>query len=118
MYEQGNEIAYIFDVSDAEAYFKPNKILGDSNDSQPLLSSGKRVKAVPEEWANNFGKQYYFHRQTLEELERQCESEWKLRMEGQLFETGKKLTVTSFDELRRYIRQELSDILYGEETNE
>ena len=118
MYEQGNEIAYIFDVSDAEAYFKPNKILGDSNDSQPLLSSGKRVKAVPEEWANNFGKQYYFHRQTLEELERQCESDWKLRMEGQLFETGKKLTVTSFDELRRYIRQELSDILYGEETNE
>ena len=118
MYEQGNEIAYIFDASDAEAYFKPNKILGDSNDSQPLLSSGKRVKAVPEEWANNFGKQYYFHRQTLEELERQSESDWKLRMEGQLFETGRKLSVTSFDELRRYIRQELSGILYGEETNE
>ena len=118
MYEQGNEIAYIFDASDAEAYFKSNKILGDSNDSQPLMSSGKRVKAVPEEWANNFGKQYYFHRQTLEELERQSESDWKLRMEGQLFETGKKLSVTSFDELRRYIRQELSGIIYGEDTNE
>ena len=31
-------------------------------------------------------------------------------MEGQLFETGKKLDVTPFAELRDYIRQELSSL--------
>ena len=29
-------------------------------------------------------------------------------MEGQLYETGKKINVTPFDELRRYIKKELS----------
>ena len=118
MYAQGNEIAYIFEASDAEAYFKPNKIHDSSNDSQPLMSLGKRVKAVPEEWATNFGKQYYFHKHTLEELEKQSESDWKIRMEGQLYETGKRLSVTGFDELRQYIRRELSEIINEENTYE
>ena len=118
MYEQGKEIAYIFDIADAEAYFKPSEILDGSSNAQPLISSGQRVKAVPEAWITNFGKQYYFHKQTMEELEKQSELDWKLRIEGQLFESGKKLSVTSFDELRRYILQELRGIINTEDTNE
>lgn len=38
----------------------------------------------------------------------QDEDEWKLRMEGQLFDTGQRLQVTEFDELKRFIHQELS----------
>lgn len=94
------------------------KFMTVSNDSQPLMSLGNRVKAVPEEWATNFGKQYYFHKQTLEELEKQSEKDWKIRMEGQLFETGKRLSVTGFDELRQYIRRELCDIINEENTYE
>ena len=43
-------------------------------------------------------------------LAEQNAQDWKLRMEGQLFETGKKLDVTPFAELREYIRQELSSL--------
>ena len=39
-------------------------------------------------------------------------------MEGQLFETGKELSVTGFDELRQYIRRELSEIINEENTYE
>ena len=47
---------------------------------------------------------------TLSALAEQNEQDWKLRMQGQLFETGKKLDVTPFAELKSYIRQELSAI--------
>ena len=40
----------------------------------------------------------------------QNEKEWKLRLKGQLFETGKELNVTSFEELKEYINQELQII--------
>ena len=39
-------------------------------------------------------------------------------MEGQLFETGKRINVTPFAELKEYIRQELSAITITEEANE
>lgn len=118
LYEQDKEVVYIFDANDAEAYYKPSNLPSEALPAQPLMPSGKRVKAVPKEWTNCFGQQYYFHRQTLEELERQCESDWKLRLEGQLFETGKHLAVTSFEELRSYIRRELSELSTMEENNE
>lgn len=50
------------------------------------------------------------HEQTLAELENQSEDEWKLRIEGQLYETGKKLNVTGYEDLRLYIKNELSGI--------
>ena len=43
-------------------------------------------------------------------LEAQSEADWKLRLEGQLFETDKRLNVTGFDELRQYIKDSLSPI--------
>ena len=36
------------------------------------------------------------------------EEDWKIRIEGQLYETGQKLHVTGFEELRDYIRQEFN----------
>ena len=73
------------------------------------------MRAIPESWTSNFGKQYYLHEQTLEELNSQSEADWKLRIEGQLIETGKKINVTSFDELQNYIKQELGDLFLQEE---
>lgn len=84
----------------------------------PLTPSGKHIRAIPKEWTENFGKPFYVHEQSLEALARQSEAEWKLRIEGQLFETGKKVSVTSFDELRQYIQQELSDVTLEEINNE
>ena len=51
----------------------------------------------------------------MAELEAQSEDEWKLRIEGQLYETGKKLNVTGYEDLRIYIKNELSGVSPKEE---
>ena len=53
-------------------------------------------------------QQYYLHQHSLQLVRDQSEEDWKIRMEGQLYETGQKLHVTGFEELRNYIRQEFS----------
>lgn len=117
LYEEDSEIAYIFDTANTEAFLKPHLLpdniddrAGEYSTVEPLTPYRKRIRAIPEEWTNNFGKQYYLHEQTFAELEAQSETDWKLRLEGQLIETGKKINVTSLEELRNYIKQELSGL--------
>lgn len=74
----------------------------------PLSISGKSVRAVPQRLAERFGSDFYSHQHYSGCLDSQNEEEWKLRLEGQLFETGDKLQVTAFDELKKYISQQLS----------
>ena len=120
--EQDGEQAYIFDAENSEAFLKsyvlPQGSSGESNSMQPLTPSGKHIRAIPEEWTTTFGKQFYLHEQSLSALENQSEADWMLRLEGQLFETGKKPNVTGFDELRKYIRQELSGVTLQEVIHE
>ncbi len=116
LYEQDGEIAYIFDVKDSEAYFKPYVLSteGTTEDGkpivQPLMPSGKRIRAIPEAWANNFGKEFYVHEKSLTELERQSEEDWMLRLEGQIVSSGEQCHVTSFAELKAFIQEELKGI--------
>jgi DNA invertase Pin-like site-specific DNA recombinase len=113
LFQTETESAYIFDVNDAEAFTKSYLLSGPKSTEQakepvqPLSVSGKRVRAVPEEWIGSFGKQYYLHQQSFPPVCDQSEEDWKIRMEGQLYETGQKLRVTGFDVLRDYICQEL-----------
>lgn len=116
LYEEESEMAYIFDTDNCEAFLKPHLVpKGDMDSSvinyHPLTPYGKRIKAIPESWTINFGKQYYLHEQTLAELDAQSELDWKLRIEGQLIDTGSKLNVTDFEELREYIKNELKGII-------
>ena len=124
MYEDGKEIAYIFDSANSEAFLRsflvPKNIEdadGECSTYQPLTPYGKRVRAIPENWTGNFGKQYYLHERSLEELNTQSESDWKLRIQGQLIETGSKINVTSFEDLQQYIKQELGDLFSQEVFN-
>lgn len=113
LFQTETESAYIFDVNDAEAFIKSYLLSGSKSTEQakepvqPLSVSAKRVRAVPEEWIGSFGKQYYLHQQSFPPVCDQSEEDWKIRMEGQLYETGQKLRVTGFDVLRDYICQEL-----------
>ena len=77
---------------------------------QPLMPSGKRIRAIPESWTSSFGKQFYAQEKSVTELQRQSEEDWMLRLEGQLFETGNKLHVTAFEELKSFITQELQGV--------
>jgi len=116
LYEHEGEMAYIFDGMDSEAYFSsfmlPTHESDEDGDAmiQPFMASGKRIRAIPESWTNSFGKDFYLHELSLAALEGQSEQDWKLRLEGQLFETGKKINVTSFSILREYIQNQLSGI--------
>lgn len=118
LYEQDGEQAYIFDITNTEAFFKsyvlPTQAQTGTAVIQPLTPSGKRVRAIPESWAANFGKQYYEHEQTMSALENQSEKDWKLRLQGRLFETGAKISVTKYSELRAYIKQELNGLILEE----
>jgi DNA invertase Pin-like site-specific DNA recombinase len=121
LYEQNGEVVYVFDAANSEAFFKPyilpqNNGEGAGGTVHPFMPSGKHIRAVPESWTSRFGKDYYWEEHTLAELAEQSETEWKLRLEGQLFETGKKLNVTGFEELRLYITKELSTIQTQEES--
>lgn len=124
IYEKDGEVVFIFDAADCETYFKsymvPRQEKTDEGTAslKPLTAHGNYIQAYPEEWAMSFGKPYYFHERSVEELENQSELDWQLRIQGQLFETGKKINVTPFEELRRYIRQELSGISLEEVTDE
>ncbi len=119
LYESGNELAYIFDAINSEAYFKsyilPKQDTENGDALHPLTPSGKHIRAIPKEWTTSFGKQFYLHEQSISALDSQSESDWMLRLEGQFYETGKKVSVTGFDELRSYIRQELNGVSLQEE---
>ena len=119
LYEQDGESVYIFDAADSEAYIKPQELLEGEDDSvQALTSTGKSIRAIPEEWITTFGKQFYIHEKSLVEIENQKEEDWMLRLQGQLYETGNKLNVTSFEELKEFIDQELQGITIEEGEDE
>ena len=108
LFEKENEVAYIFDTENSEAFFK--SYLLPREESTPLTTSGKHIRAIPKEWTESFGKPFYLHEQSLSTLAKQSENEWEIRMAGQLFETGKRLNVTSFDEISKYIKSELGGV--------
>lgn len=119
--EQDDEVAYVFDAKDSEAFFKSDVLKSGGNsctELQPMLPIGTRVRAIPESWTKSFGKQYYLHELSIQQLENQSEDDWQLRIQGQLFETGKKINVTGYDELKSYIQKELRGVTIKEVQNE
>lgn len=118
--QKGEELACVFDTADAEALIRSGTIAGTEAapceaTPRPLAPMGKRIRAIPKEWTTSFGKQFYLYEQDATVLERQSEEDWKLRLEGRLFEAGKKLNVTGFEELRAFIKQELGTVELQEE---
>lgn len=111
LYEEDGEIVYIFDVANSSVYLTPYSVPINSDKNSPVkifTRKGKRIHAIPEAWTESFGKKYYLHEQTLEELNNQSEKEWQLRLKGQLVETSKTLQVTNFEEIKAYINEELN----------
>lgn len=114
-WKKGEELAYIFDTTDAEALIRPGAISNAETPPcdaalQPLASEGKHIRAIPKEWTTSFGKQFYLYEQDAAALGCQSEEDWKLRLDGRLFEAGKKLSITGFEKLQRFIKRELGTI--------
>ena len=121
--EGEGEFAYIFDAKDSEAFFKSYILSTKNTDEtgvntvQPLTPIGKHIRAIPAQWTSTFGKEFYLHEQPLSALASMTKSDWELRVKGQLFETGQRLNVTGFDELKRYIMNELGGVMPQEANN-
>ena len=60
---------------------------------------------------------FYLHELSFSDLDAMTKADWELQMQGQLFETGTKLQVTGFEELRSYITNELGGITPKEVIN-
>lgn len=114
--ESEGESVFLFDLSDPEVFIQSYLMTGTDTPSgehgalSPLSISGKRIRAVPKKLADRFGSNFYSHRLASSSLEPQSEEAWKLWLEGQLFETGEKLQVTKFDEMQRFIIDQLSSV--------
>ena len=118
--EQDKDVAYIFDAENSEAFFRTLLVKGANPadmDMTPLTTSGKHIRAVPKSWTSSFGKNFYLHQQPLSILQSQNASDWAMRLQGQLYETGQKLHITPYEELKAYIDQELKGINLEEVLN-
>ena len=50
----------------------------------------------------------------MAELVRQTPENWQIRLKGRLCDSGNKLNITPYEELKAFIREELGE-LFGEE---
>ena len=114
--EDEGESVFLFDLSEPEIYIQSYLMTGTDSPTSgtggifPLSVSGKSIRAVPKKLADRFGSDFYSHRLESASLESQSEEDWKLWLEGQLFETGEKLQVTSFEEMQQFIAEQLAPL--------
>lgn len=117
LFQNDSEAVYVFDINSAEAFIKNSiALLGDNQEVEkgeaykPLYTSGSRVRAIPKEWVDSFGNPYYGSESKFPTIEAQDEADWKIRLEGQLYETGVKNQVTEYDVLKKFIKKELGEV--------
>ena len=101
------EKVYIFSATNPETFLKSYLVPGGAENVKPLMISGKHVRVIPAQWANSFGRLYYDKSGDLPISEGLSKENWQIRLEGQQYETGKRLNVTPFEELEAYIKQEI-----------
>ena len=111
----GEEQVYIFSASNPETFLKAYLVPGAADHIKPLIISGKHVRVIPAQWADSFGRSYYDKSGDLPMSGELSKENWQIRMEGQQFETGKRLCVTPYEELEAYISQELGALWRKEE---
>lgn len=112
--EKSGELAFIFEAGDSETFFKPFMIEDVQEGGQPITPSGKRIRAIPVEWAQTFGQQFYLHERSFAALAEQRKEDWALLIKGELFESGNKLNVTDFEVLKSFIHSQIGDIPLSE----
>ena len=114
--ERDGDRVFIFNAQDSEAFLDSYSVpVTDSSEidqpfDEPLLKCGKRIRAMPKEWTSSFGQGVYYNEQSLSALERQCEADWNLHIQGKLYNAKDRMNITGFDELQKYIQQAISPL--------
>ncbi len=66
--------------------------------------------------SQSFGKDFY-QEQTAAELVRQTKENWQIRLEGRLCNSGRKLKITPYEELKAFIQEQLGDLFEEDDPN-
>ena len=114
-YEYENERAVIFSGDRASVMIQENR-LGSPADgnASPLVRRGKRIGAVAGNLTHAFGKDFY-EEQSMEELIRQTPENWQIRLKGRLFDSGSRLAITPYEELKAFIQEELGELFWEDD---
>jgi hypothetical protein len=108
--QTGKEIAFLFDANEPGVFLKASVLHDPQKDPKTVMNrSGKRVGVLPATMSCCFGKEFLYE-QSFSALHSMTKEEWKLRLEGQLFSNRNELHVTSYEELRAYIDEQLQCI--------
>ena len=116
IYHDEKDCAGIFSNMDSSILINKEEYLSNTDIDTPdklLGVTGKCVRAVSGNFANNFGKEYYIEK-SQRELFELTKEQWQTRIEGQMCSTGEKLNVTPYEELRNFIKQELGELFEEE----
>ena len=118
-YRNNKEEAMIFSTSNAVALIRKNRLEGTVEheaEFEPLAQTGKRIGAIAGNMLHSFGKDFY-REQTESELVRQTKENWQIRLEGRLCNTGVRLSITPYEELREFIQAQLGDLFKEDNPN-
>ena len=113
----GTEEVFIFNADEATAYIQTDRFpASDAAGAfvEPVIKTAAHVMGIPACYTHSFGNDFYVE-QTYSELASQTREQWRIRVEGQLCNTGMQLNVTDYDTLRTFIMQELGDWFPQEE---
>lgn len=117
IYHDGKEKACVFSDLSASVYINKDEYLSSAGvdaTGQLLNMSGNRVRAVSGNLGHTFGNEYYVER-SMNDLRDMSSQEWKTRIEGRICSTGPRLNITSYGELRAFIKEELGDLFEEQE---
>ena len=120
LYRENEDEVFIFNARNAGVFVNSQLVALPTSDGtevtqfRPVNTSGKRIGIMPPGFSDRFGRPFYLE-QSLSDLSRQTKEDWQLRIEGQLFSTGRRLNVTSYEELKTFIKEQLGELWTEEE---
>lgn len=115
-FHDGSEDAFIFSAKEASAFIHDEDIELPKGITA-FARSGKYIGALPAEYSNAFGKDFYAE-QSMTDLSQMTKEEWQIRMEGQLCSKGRTFNITPYDEIKEFIQEELGKLFWEDEPHD
>lgn len=113
IYRDGQDAACIYAGTNASVYIKNNEVTVEDATGQNISRQGKCIRGVVGDFGQGVGNGYYVEK-SMTELRNLTRQEWQTRLAGQMVSTGTELQVTSYDELRSFIEEELGELFEEE----
>ena len=115
-YRDGSADTFIFSAGDAMANIR-NEDIELPEGETPFSRNRNYVPALPAAYSSAFGKDFYTEK-SLTELRGMTKEEWLIRTEGRLASSGRKFSITPYDEIKAFIVKELGNLFWEDEVHD